>query len=151
MSDSQRWTDADLAKHLARMPKRTVPTIAGDDPIGKLRRNVARSKYGNERFEADGKRFDSKKEARVWLELKARQLAGEIRNLTHHAPLYHLMAPGPDRQIMITVSTYEPDFTYFEGESTVRTVVDAKGHRTAIYALKKRWLFLQDGIVIIEV
>ncbi len=110
-----------------------------------------RSKYGNERIEAGGKRFDSKKEARVWLELKARELAGEITDLQHHAPLYHLMAPSPDRQIMVTISTYEPDFTYLEPGAAARTVVDAKGHRTAIYALKKKWLKLQDDIDIIEV
>lgn len=147
MSDGQRWTDADLAKHLAKLDGAKQKIVATDQR-GNPR---ARSKYGNERIEADGKRFDSKKEARVWLELKARQMAGEITDLQHHAPLYHLMAPSPDRQIMVTVSTYEPDFTYRELGSAVRTVVDAKGHRTAIYTLKKKWLMLQDGIAIVEV
>ncbi len=132
------------ARHLAKLDGSKQKIKATEAP-------ESRSKYGNQRIEADGKRFDSKKEARIWLELKARQMAGEITDLQHHAPLYHLMAPSPDRQIMVTVSMYEPDFTYLEHGADRRTVVDAKGHRTREYLLKKKWLLLQDAIEILEV
>jgi hypothetical protein len=47
------------------------------------------------------------------------------------------------------VSSYVADYVYVEQGK--RHVVDAKGKRTQMYALKKKWLFLQDGIVIEEV
>ena len=46
------------------------------------------------------------------------------------------------------VASYIADFCYLE--NGVRHVVDAKGHRTPTYKLK-RWLRLQDGITVEEV
>jgi hypothetical protein len=60
------------------------------------------------------------------------------------------MAPTTDRQSYNVVSFYIADFVYQDAKGRTH-VVDAKGKRTAVYQLKKKWLELQEGIVIEEV
>lgn len=116
--------------------------------IGKL--PAKPSKYRNVKVVADGYTFDSKREAAHYHVLKLREKAGEISDLKVHQVL-PLLAPSrvDESRTFLTVSFYEADFTYFE--NIKRVVVDAKGKRTQMYALKKKWLELQDGIVIQEV
>jgi hypothetical protein len=90
--------------------------------------------------------FDSKREAAYWQGLLARQQAGEISMLRRQV-CFPLLCPVEDRSVM--VAFYVADFVY--EEQGKRHVVDAKGHRTAMYKLKAKWLALQDGIVIEEV
>ena len=78
--------------------------------------------------------------------------AGEIADLRLQVvfPLYApLLAAGSDATI--EVSRYIADFTYRDNADGRLHVVDAKGKRTALYALKAKWLCLQSGIVIEEV
>ena len=131
------WTQADVdainAKRGAAMPAHRPP----------------KSKYRNVRTVIDGEKFDSKREANYWLLLKAREKAGEISSLKRQVefPLY--CAAG-DRGIQVAV--YVADFWYLDsGGKCALHVVDAKGHRTQVYELKKKWLFLQQGISIEEV
>ena len=111
------------------------------------------SKYRNVKIEIDGHRFDSKREAQHWQLLKLREKAGEITQLEHHAPRFDLKAPSTTPGLFVIMAYYEPDFTYFEivnGKLELR-VIDAKGQRTRMYLLKKKWLELQEGIIIQEV
>lgn len=96
----------------------------------------------------DGIVFDSKREAARWVLLKAREKDGEITDLRRQVrfPLY---APAVGQGAWVQVSEYKADFTY--QVAGVFTVEDAKGLRTQMYALKAKWLELQDGIVIEEV
>jgi hypothetical protein len=49
----------------------------------------------------------------------------------------------------VKVCTYRADFTYLEGGRLV--VEDAKGWRTEMYLLKRKWLKLEYGLDVREV
>jgi PHP family Zn ribbon phosphoesterase len=127
-----------------------------------------RSKYRSERVTILGETFDSKKEARYYFEtLKPLAEAGVIRNLQRQVP-YELHCPGGH-----VVSRYVADFVYERPDSEPRrkarrprkgkflpvaenvvwrtVIADAKGVRTRLYKLKRKWLKLEYGLVIEEV
>ncbi len=61
------------------------------------------------------------------------------------------MCPKLGTHALVAVCRYAPDFEYFEQGCYV--IVDAKSPATrknAIYALKKKWLRLQEQIEIVE-
>lgn len=102
-----------------------------------------RSKFNNTKVVIDGITFDSKKEARRYQLLKARQVAGEISHLELQ-PKFKL-AIG-DKPVLIRSNGYPNgrqasvkfDFAYFDGEH--RIIEDVKGGkatRTEAYALRK--------------
>jgi Protein of unknown function (DUF1064) len=118
----------------------------------------ARTKYGNVRCLIDGLVFDSRAEGELWLELRARERAGEIFDLRRQVafPLYtsdRRTTDGP----LLQVAEYVADFVYYDrtlaGGGAQRHVVDVKSPatRTAVYRLKCRWLALQEGITIEEI
>jgi Protein of unknown function (DUF1064) len=109
------------------------------------------SKYRNVKVVIDGEKFDSKREAQHWQALKLREKAGEITDIKRQVP-FSLMCPTPgdDEE----VCRYFADFTYRDvvhGRPMQLHVVDAKGKRTPMYQLKKKWLKIQDGVTIEEV
>ena len=107
------------------------------------------SKYRNVKTVINGETFDSKREASYWQGLLAREAAGEITGLRRQVP-FELRCPNGEGDGSSTiVAYYLADFVFWE--LGVQCVVDAKGKRTAMYQLKKKWLELQDGIVIEEV
>lgn len=110
------------------------------------------SKYRNVRTTVGGEVFDSKREAEYWMLLKARESAGEIDRLERQRP-FDLKCKAHNRPgVELTVAVYVADFIYFDCKNEPDLhVVDAKGKRTREYALKAKWLELQDGIVIEEV
>jgi Protein of unknown function (DUF1064) len=144
------WTLADIEAHNANVGKRgQKPALPApsDEPAAK------QSKYRNVRTVVDGITFDSKREAQHWAELKMRERAGEIECLERQfsfdleCPSAGDVAPGT----CSVVARYIADFRYFDIREQRWRVVDAKGKRTAMYQLKKKWLELQSGIVIEEV
>ena len=144
------WTLADIEAHNAKVGKRgQKPALPApsDDPA------VKQSKYRNVRTVVDGITFDSKREAQHWAELKMRERAGDLINLQRQVR-YPLCCLSHDytlnsETIQVQVSEYVADFVYHDKRG--QHVVDAKGKRTAIYQLKRKWLELQSGIVIEEV
>jgi hypothetical protein len=144
-----RWTEADLMAHMARRGK-------NDTPLESTRIDSKPSKYRNVKTVVDGQRFDSQREAGHWMALRAREAAGEITDLQRQVS-FPLMCPEMDnlglaqRGGMFQVAVYVADFVYRERGSTALVVVDAKGRRIAPYPLKKKWLYLQQGIEILEV
>lgn len=112
------------------------------------------SKYRNVKVTIDGQRFDSKREADYWLLLKERERRGEIDSLCRQVE-FALCAPDRTNQDdqhrrNMLVSSYIADYQFYD-QTGNRHVVDAKGKRTAMYQLKKKWLELQDGVIIEEV
>lgn len=107
------------------------------------------SKYRNVKVEIDGEKFDSKREAAYWQELKLREKAGEITGLERQLP-FALYAPAlGDPGTNVEVASYIADFQYFDHATGATHVVDIKGGKeTAMFALKRKWLFLQSGIEI---
>ena len=85
-----------------------------------------RHKYGARRTEVDGIRFDSRKEARYFRQLRMRQGTGEILFFLRQVP-FHL--PGGVRYVV--------DFAEFHADGTVH-FVDVKGMETAQFKSKKK-------------
>lgn len=99
--------------------------------------------------------FDSQREADYYQDLKVRRAAGEISDLELQKP-YALIAhaqAGPD----VIIGYYEADFVFFEirvreprAYGKVR-IVDVKGMKTQVYALKKKIVEACWNITIEEV
>jgi len=87
----------------------------------------------------DGIRFDSKKEARYYTELKLQKKAGLVLFFLRQVPL-HL--PGGTKLVV--------DFLVFYTDGSCR-FIDVKGVRTAVYKLKKREVEHHYPITIEEV
>ena len=91
-------------------------------------------KYNAQPTEVDGIRFDSKKEARYYRDLKLRQAAGEVVMFLRQVPL-HL--PGG--------VTMRIDFQVFEAGGDVR-FIDTKGVRTEAWNAKKKIAENKSGV-----
>jgi hypothetical protein len=111
------------------------------------------SKYRNVRTEVDGIKFDSKKEAARYQELKLMERAGEIYDLVLQ-PAFAITVNG------LKVCTYKADFRYnqvrrdqtgMRMESLDHIVEDVKGVKTDVYKLKKKLVKACHGIDIREV
>ena len=85
-------------------------------------------KYHNQPTAVDGIRFDSKREARYYEQLKLRQAAGEVWYWLRQVPL-HL--PGGTRYVI--------DFlVFFKDPALAPEYVDVKGRETQVFRIKKR-------------
>jgi hypothetical protein len=99
-----------------------------------------KAKYHNVKVELDSKTFDSQKEAKRYIELRALQIAGEISHL-------HCQTP-----FELSVCKYIADFTYTQNSKLV--VEDVKSSATrklSTYRLKKKLIKAELNIEIIEI
>lgn len=101
------------------------------------------NKFGNIPTRIDNITFHSKKEAHRYLELKAMQAGGLIRDLELQ-PAYDLAISG------VKLCRYIADFKYFDLSTKQEVVEDVKGHRTQEYILKARLMLAIHGIEVIE-
>lgn len=102
----------------------------------------AMSKYHAKATIVDGRRFDSKAEARRYGDLLLLQRAGEIRDLECQ-PEYVLVYPFTHQGKKYRGVKYRADFRYRTTTKLVpsETVVeDVKGVRTALYRVKLQML-----------
>ena len=108
-------------------------------------------KYGvadkADRTGEDGFVYDSKREMLVFGQLCLLQRAGIIRGLERQVR-YDLHATGP-LGAKTKVCSYVADFRYVDLDGRV-TVSDAKGVRTALYKLKRKWMEIEYHIRILE-
>ncbi len=136
-----RWTEQDLQRVLSDR--------------GKARQDAATpkpSKYRNVKVMIDGEKFDSKREAAEWQRLRLRERAGEIFHLRRQVPI-DLQCPDPESPVgdvgALTVAVFVADFVYRDTADAKEHVIDVKGGKeTAMFTLKRKWLFLQSGIEI---
>ena len=101
-----------------------------------------RRKYGNQRVEVDGKKFDSKHEAEVYGELMLRRRAGELRVVLRQVSFD---LPGGIR--------YVADFCTVDRDGRFE-VLDAKSEATRknrTYINKRKQMLSEWGIEIREV
>lgn len=99
------------------------------------------SKYNNHPTTVDGIRFDSKKEARYYEQLKIRIAAGEVSYFHMQVPI---RLPGGTKYLV--------DFlVFFTDPARLPEYVDVKGKQTAEFRLKKREVEHQYPIQIIIV
>lgn len=106
------------------------------------------SKFHNVVTVADEVVFSSKKEARLWHELKAREAAGGIRGLRRQLT-WNLHVNGQH------ICDYVSDFEYQErwGDEWRPIVADVKGGKatkTRGYEIKKKLMLAVHGVAIVE-
>lgn len=124
------------------------------------------SKYKNRKIVVGGIKFDSKKEAKRYQELKTFERAGIIKNLqrqvkyvlipAQYEPSNEVYTKGKDKgktkkgKLLERECAYYADFVYSTkgGELVVE---DTKGMRTPNYIIKRKLMLYVHGIRIVEV
>jgi hypothetical protein len=102
-------------------------------------------KYGAKACVVDGVKFDSRREARRYLQLRLLERAGQIRELQLQ-PVFRLHALGG-----AVVGKYIADFRYIDVSRGEPVTEDVKGMRTTIYRWKARHMLAEYGITVREV
>lgn len=102
-----------------------------------------RSKFGAVKTEVDGRRFDSKAEARRYQELLLLGKAGELRELELQ-PSFRLTVNGT------LIAHYVGDFAYLDYSGRY-VVEDVKGMKTPVYQLKKKLMKALHAIEVQEI
>lgn len=104
-----------------------------------------RSKFGNKKItDPDtGFVFDSLGEYGRWKELKVLEASGHISGLERQVE-FPLEVNG------LPVGKYFADFVYFDNRLQTRIVEDYKGHKTAVYQIKRKLMQACLGITIYE-
>ena len=96
------------------------------------------NKYYNKKLIVDGIKFDSKKEAKRYLELKLLKRAGKIRDLELQPEFVLQPSYINNKGKSIRAITYIADFVYYDIEKEKYVIEDTKGFRTDVYKLKKK-------------
>ena len=113
------------------------------------------SKYGNKKVEVNGITFDSKREAKRYMELNALERAGEIQNLRRQVKYLLIPSQRIDGKVVEREVTYIADFQYEQNGETI--VEDVKGYRNpssagyAKFVIKRKLMLSVWGIRIREV
>lgn len=110
-----------------------------------------KSKYHNKKVIIDGIKFDSKKEANRYQELKLMQRAGIISDLQRQVK--YVLIPsqkGDDGRVVERHCTYIADFVYVD-ENGKKVVEDTKGYRTSDYKIKRKLMLYIHGVKINEI
>lgn len=94
-------------------------------------------KYKNEEKVVDGIKFDSKLEARRYIQLKLLLRAGEITDL-HTQAEYELQPSYKKNGKTIRAIKYVADFVYYDVRERKTIIEDTKGFRNDVYKLKKK-------------
>lgn len=95
-----------------------------------------RNKYGNVKTEVDGIKFDSKKEAEYYCQLKLLKQAGEIKDFGLQ-PRYELQPTFRKNGTTHRSITYVADFIIDNNDGTTE-IVDIKGMETQVFKIKKK-------------
>lgn len=93
------------------------------------------TKYRAKKTEIDGIKFDSKKEAKRYIVLRALESKGEIKNLTLQ-PRFLLQEGFRKNGKAYRKIEYVADFMYQQGGKLI--VEDVKGMKTDVYKLKQK-------------
>ena len=117
-------------------------------------KTAKRNKFNAQKVELDGMTFDSKKEHKRYIELKAMQQRGEIFGLEHHTKFE--LAPKTKLEGEKRVKPalrYFADFTYYisTGEYIVEDVKSAATRKLASYRNKKHLMKTVFNIDVREV
>lgn len=96
------------------------------------------NKYFNKKVIVDGIKFDSKKEAKRFTELKLLKRAGLIKELELQKTFELQPKYTNNKGEHIRAITYKADFFYYDNKKEQYIVEDTKGYRTDVYKLKKK-------------
>ncbi|WP_286669386.1 DUF1064 domain-containing protein [Thomasclavelia cocleata] len=111
--------------------------------LTKPKPKTKQSKYNAVKTILDDIKFDSKKEARRYIQLKQMERAGLIKKLRLQVPFVLVDKSCYGREIK-----YVADFVYIENGAEI--VEDVKGVKTPVYKLKKRLMAERYGIKVKE-
>ena len=100
--------------------------------------------YGAKKAEVDGIRFQSRKEAARYAELKLLERAGEITELVLQ-PEFPLLTSVRWNGQTLRKRVYKADFQYREALTGVLVIEDVKGYRSDFYKLKRHMFLLKYG------
>ena len=125
------------------------------------------NKYGNKKVVIDGEVFDSKREAKRYLELKLLEKCGAISDLKRQVTFELLPAQKEkstkvykkgrkkgqpiEGKVIEKAVTYKADFVYTYTTTGKEVVEDVKGMRTKDYIIKRKLMLYRYGIKIQEV
>lgn len=127
------------------------------------------SKYGNDKIEIDGHKFDSKKEAKHYLDLKKLQEEGTISNLelqkkfvlipSIYAESTEVYTRGAKKgqpkqgKLLEKECAYYADFTYINehGKLIVEDTKSKMTKKLPQYIIKRKLMLYMHGIAIQEV
>lgn len=108
------------------------------------------NKYKNKKTEIDGIKFDSKKEANRYCELKLLEKAGEIKELGLQVR-FELQEGFKKNGKTYRPITYLADFVYVNKKG-MTIVEDVKGKKTDVYSIKKKMFEKKfDQLTIFEI
>ena len=124
-----RWTEEQYQKFVKK--KKGLPV----KPQSK-RKSKRKSKYNNQKTIVDGIKFDSKKEAEYYCQLKLLKQAGEIKDYRLQ-PRYELQPAFEKNSKKYRAITYIADFAIINNDGTTE-VVDIKGVETQVFKIKKK-------------
>lgn len=108
-----------------------------------------RSKFNAEKTVADGITFDSRKEAKRYVELRDLERAGKIQRLRRQVR-YELIPAFNVGGKHYRPTSYVADFVYTDCGTGKEIIEDCKGYRTDIYRLKSKMFAHKFGVVILE-
>ena len=94
-------------------------------------------KYSNEEKVVNGIKFDSKLEAKRYVQLKLLLRAGEITDLRTQVE-FELQPSYKKNNKTIRAIKYVADFVYYDVREGKTIVEDTKGFRNDVYKLKKK-------------
>lgn len=108
------------------------------------------NKYHNKKVEFEGIKFDSKKEALRYRELKRLEVEGLINNLELQKR-FELLPKFDINGRHVRAITYTCDFYYYDTVKKSLIVEDVKGMKTDVYKIKKKMFEYKYQIEIKEV
>lgn len=109
------------------------------------------NKYGNKKWELDGKTFDSQLEARRYQELRYLLRAGIITDLQLQVPFELIPTQRVGGKVVERPAKYIADFVYMENGQRVVEDVKSPATRTPQYILKRKLMLWVHGIRVREV
>src|SRR5690554_2149342 len=123
-----RWTEEQYQEFVKK--KKGLPV----EP-----QNQRKSKYNNQKTMVDGIKFDSKKEAEYYCNLKILKQAGKIKDYRLQ-PKYELQPAFKKNGKKYRAITYIADFviTNNDGTTEVVDVKSSKTFKTQVYRIKKK-------------
>lgn len=102
------------------------------------------NKYHNRKTIVDGIKFDSKREAARYQELKLLEQSGEIVHLELQ-PVLILQDKFQHNGKTIRAITYKADFAYYDLKTDQAVIEDVKGMETDVFKLKKKKFLKRYG------
>ena len=119
------------------------------------------SKYHSEKVTLDGETFDSRREARRWMDLRLLEQAGEILDLRRQVK--YILIPTQREEgdgkkpgkLLEKECSYRADYVYTDARTGETIVEDVKGYKEggayAVFVIKRKLMLYVHGIRVQEV